>query len=115
MPKCEDCDSELEPLPTLFEGQAVYWVCPKQCEAEALLPYTLEEALADAEMALSPPEPTPISHCWTFNINGTHCPGVVERTEESRDGPYGNFCPVCGYSLRYHWYYGEGNLGDKAK
>ena len=54
------------------------------------------------------------THCWTFRADGTHCPGMVKRTLEVQDGPYGHFCSECGYSLRYHSYYSEGRPGDMA-
>jgi hypothetical protein len=115
MPNCQYCGSELEPLPTLSEAEAVWWVCPNNCEFDALPKPTLEEILIGAETALRYPEPTPTTHCWTSSGNGTRCPGVVVRTEETRDGPYGNFCPVCGYSLKYNPIFGEGKPKDMAK
>jgi hypothetical protein len=80
MPTCNHCGSEMDQYDSCGnEGP----FCSKMCWVFIELRKT--------------------SHCWKFD-----CPGVVRRTPETKDGPYGNFCPVCNRSLRLHPEYGEG-------
>jgi hypothetical protein len=125
MPKCERKRVELEPVENEFL-EVIGWFCPIDCEFENCPEHYVDplqqmsdkeiEAMHDAALAATFPDDTiKTSNCWVFRYNGSKCPGVVERTEETRDAPYGNFCPVCGHSLRYHPELGEGKPKDMAK
>jgi len=107
--KCDRCGGDLELLDVEWDGTEI-WVCKNDCTiTEEVIERLYEAGLAEI---LSQPE---TSHCWTCNGKGKHCPGLVERTEETADGPYGHFCPKCGRSLRHHPVYGEGMPKDLAK
>ena len=54
------------------------------------------------------------THCWTFESDVIHFPGLVKRTLVVQGGPHGHFCPECGHSLRYPHYHGEGRPIDNA-
>ena len=89
MPNCEHCDSEMYQYDSCGnEGP----FCSKMCWIYTELRKT--------------------SHCWTYIAEGRPCPGVIRRTPETQDGIYGNFCPVCDHSLRFHYFYGVGKPGD---
>ena len=119
---CEHCGKEKDPFDKYGnEG----WICPNECEVEKLIDeYRNEEAAKSDEQLAAEAEDmlngqlhlaaVKQTHCWTSKADGTHCPGVVERTLDAQDGPYGHFCPECRHSLRYHPYYGQGRPGDKA-
>jgi hypothetical protein len=117
---CNDCFTEL--ITVDAHGNES---CPKLCWLRnAVDPLSNEEnensgvqKAAESEDKLNghlQPASVKQTHCWTSR-GGIHCPGIVKRTLEVQDGPYGHFCPECGHSLRYHKYYGEGRPGDKAR
>jgi hypothetical protein len=125
MPKCEHCHAELEAVSFQINGRIV-WNCPNDCAIQQIideiadkLPSTsLNEgdSIRDALLAMQDAETqVGTTPCWTYDKDGGKCPGEVRRTEETRDKPYGNFCPECGHSLRYHPQYGEGKPKDLAK
>ena len=122
MSVCEHCGTELDPFDHRGnEG----WICPNDCafwnavkqlhnEENAKSKQQIAAEAEDMFNGHSYPTTVKQTHCWTFKADGTHCPGVVKRTLEVQDGPYGHFCPECRHSLRYHPYYGQGRPGDKA-
>ena len=122
MPVCEYCGAELDRFDHRGnEG----WICPNDCAFWKLVEDIRNDEIAKSEEQIAAEAEDIINghlysarvrqtHCWTFRADGTHCPGIVKRTLEVQDGPYGHFCPECGHSLRYHKYYGEGQPGDKA-
>lgn len=126
MPVCEYCGKELTKLIEFdYQGNEV-WECPNDCAflraSERIKQQedakSHDELVAEYEILLAryiADTTKQSTHCWTFRRDGTHCPGVIYRTEETWDRPYGNFCPVCGHSLRYHPYYGQGCPGDLGK
>lgn len=126
MEKCKNCGADM--VLTSFDSKGgESWQCFNECELEKGIKrvqefensISYEERLRDYHESLNrflAELHKKTSHCWwTSRPDRTRCPGIVVRTEETRDGPYGNFCPVCGYSLRYHYRYGEGKWDDLAK
>jgi len=78
--------------PMTYFGQHGYdrhWDCPNGCGLET-------EDLS------------PDIHCW---VSG--CETVFKRKETKQDPPYGNCCPSCGHSLRFHPQYGQGKPLDR--
>ena len=85
--KCSMCKN-----PMTYMGQSGYtryWDCPNNCGPET-------EDLH------------PIIHCWV-----KECLTEFKRSETKQDPPYGNVCPKCGHSLRYHPQYGMGKPQDR--
>jgi hypothetical protein len=122
MPKCERKGVELDSIDDNFL-QVVGWCCPVDCDFIDCPEYPYEK-MSDQEIELTyeatlgatfGDDTIRISHCWTSTAKGKRCPGTIQRTEETRDGDYGNFCPVCGHSLRYHPELGEGKPKDQKK
>jgi hypothetical protein len=123
MPVCEYCGTELDQFDHRGnEG----WVCPKDCAFWKMVEKLRNEEntksdaqkLAESEdfiNGLEYPSIVKQTHCWTFREDGTHCPGIVTRTPDTEDSPYGHRCPECDHSLRYHKHYGEGGPGDLAQ
>ena len=115
-PRCPYCKEEMTvtidefgDTITFCENDCAFWETARELEK-------LQELKGYEEGP--PPPPWAIrdiqtSHCWVVE-NGRHCPGTVVRVKEKADYPYGHFCPVCGMSLRYHKYWGEGKPGDRA-
>jgi hypothetical protein len=123
MPICEKCRSEFQ-LFDLNGNQSLIPICPNNCQRDKMLEKEAqiendksmmqiidehEEMFRGNNLVLKTD-----SHCWTYIAEGRPCPGVIRRTPETQDGIYGNFCPVCGYSLRFHYFYGEKKSGDLA-
>jgi hypothetical protein len=111
---CKKCDSKRDPFD---EFGNPYDTCPKKCEFEDSDPMSPEELAQDGMDLINSDltyDLTKTSHCWTTWSYGSLCPGVVLRTPQTADPPYGHFCPECGSSLRYHPHYGKGKLGDLA-
>jgi hypothetical protein len=111
---CHKCGSELDPYDQFGNP---YATCSKGCESESKDPMSPEERLQDDKDSLNNDlhiDFTKTSHCWTPGPGGFLCPGVVLRTPQTADPPYGHFCPECGSSLRYHPHYGKGKSGDLA-
>lgn len=124
MEKCMHCGGDMVLTSVDYKGQEI-WQCFNECEIEKGIKrvkefedsISHEERMRDYHARLNrflAELHKKTSHCWIFK-NGEHCPGVVVRTDEKADGPYGHFCPVCDQSLRYNPRYGEGKWDDLAK
>ena len=115
---CEKC--RVPYMPTGVDSENTYygpsckcWLddIPKETENSGAQKVTESEDMINGQLH---PAGVKQTHCWTFRADNTHCPGVVARTLDVQDGPYGHFCPECRHSLRYHPYYGQGRPGDLA-
>lgn len=112
MSECKDCRSKRDQFD---EYNNPDWTCPNGCDEASRDPLTPEEVAIEFQDLVDNdpyPELTETSHCWTIRPDGSHCPGVVLRTPHTEDYPYGNRCPVCDHSLRYHPYYGKRKQDD---
>ena len=90
-----DCDCAFEKAVALIEAEEA----SKSPERKAL------EAQEYEDSVIGPVQKT---HCWQCQNH------EFIRQVDKRDGVYGNFCPTCYYSLRYHPFYGLGRKGDLA-
>ena len=119
MSVCEFCGTKM----LEFDGYGNEFLhCPNDCSFwDACVRFTKEEAEKSPEQrqseyddymaAVGQQADLKITNCW-------HCQRIFTRTEQNQDVPYGNFCPECNHSLRYHPIYGEGGPEDmkwKAK
>ena len=111
---CQKCGSKRDPFD---QNGNPYDTCPKGCELEDRDPMSPEECDQVVENLgnVDPDfELTKTSNCWTTVSYGSPCPGVVLRTPQTADPPYGHFCPECGHSLRDNPIYGVGGPRDRG-
>jgi len=109
MPPCKHCGSQME-ITEMSQDGSIGYQCPKNCTIEkAMEEHNQLEDITLIEIAFIDEYRKVITHCWKCQYD------PIERREDNRDGDYGHFCPVCGYSLRYHKLFGEGMPRDMGK
>lgn len=110
---CKHCGAELERFDQHGnEG----WHCPNDCAFLKACEQLEQEEGAKSHAQLQAEQEDMMAieaimeqtHCW-------NCQAHITRTPESRDWPFGNFCPKCGESLRNYYHRGEGHPGSLAK
>jgi hypothetical protein len=108
IPLCRHCN---RPMNQFDDCGNEGWNCPNECH---IFPPSAEgssKELVDLEEleGMTEPDRVTLTRCWQCGYD------PINRNTDKTDPPYGNNCPNCGRSLRYHPIYGVGGRKDLCK